>query len=183
MSIFINEEDKKQELLEIEKASKFEGDFISVHISSSEKKFVRLLTIYDKLCGEYMPDLLEWDHITLFKKTSREHQGLTVNDWKNFLMDSRIRNWINEEINILVRSKQVQMISKLGEDRSTATVQAFSALMRSTEDDLNRADDNKIFIYSFMPLSKEEKRLNYAQILNSIPDEIRVGLQHISPDD
>lgn len=183
MSIFINEDDKQQELIDIEKASTFTGNFITTHISSNEKKFIKMLELYDNLCEKYMPDILEWDHIYLFRETKKENPNLTVSDWKSFLLDSRIRNWINEEVSILVRSKQVQMISKLGEDRSTATVQAFSALMRSTEEDLNNIDDNKIFIYSFMPLSQEEKRLNYAQVLNSIPDEIRIGLQHISPDD
>lgn len=183
MSIFINEEDKQQELIEIEKASTYTGNFITIPISSNETKFIKMLTLYDKLCESNMPDILEWDHVYLFRETKKENPHLTVSDWKNFLLDARIKNWINEEVSILIRSKQLQMISKLGEDRSTATVQAFSALMRSTEEDLNKIDDNKIFIYSFMPLSNEEKRLNYAQILNSIPNEIRVGLQHVSPDD
>ena len=187
MSIFLNEEDKREESKAIEKAiekaTTFEGKYINTHISSSETKFISMLQIYDNLCEKNMPNILEWDHIMLYQHTKQSNPYLHVSDWKNFLLDARIKNWINEEVSILVRSKQVQMIGKLGEDRSTATVQAFSALMRSTEEDLNKIDDSKIFIYSFMPLSQEEKWLNYAQILNSIPDEIRVGLQHISPDD
>ena len=76
----------------------------------------------------------------------------------------------------------MSLLEQLGNDRSTATVQALTALMKSTSDESNKIDDGKIFIFSFMPLTEEEERLNNAQTLKSIPNEIRDALQHIKPE-
>ena len=180
MSIFINEEDQKEDVEKVLKQSFVEGTYISLNLSEQEKKMKQTLIEYNNLCDEHMPEILKWSHIELFNASA--DKTLTILDWKSFLMDSRVQAWINDEIYLIMRSKTVSLLDKLGDDRSTATVQALTALMKSTTEEANKIDDGKIFIYSFMPLTNEERRLNNAQVLNSIPDEVRLALQHISAD-
>lgn len=177
MSIFINEEDQQKDVEQVLQQSLVEGTYISLNISEQEKTMKTALIEYNNLCDEHMPAILKWNHLDLHAHS--KNKKLTIIDWKNFLMDSRVQSWINDEIFLIMRSKQVSLLDKLGDDRSTATVQALTALMKSTADEANKIDDGKIFIYSFMPLTNEEKRLNNAQVLSSIPDEIRLALQHV----
>lgn len=180
MSIFIDEEDQKQDIEETLNQSLVQGKYMSLNLSNQEKTMKRMLNEYNKLCAQNMPDILKWSHIDLHKNSS--DRQLTINDWKQFLMDNRVQAWINEELYIMMRTKQMSLLEQLGNDRSTATVQALTALMKSTSDESNKIDDGKIFIFSFMPLTEEEERLNNAQTLKSIPNEIRDALQHIKPE-
>ena len=180
MSIFIDEEDQKQDIEDTLNQSLVQGKYMSLNLSNQEKTMKRMLNEYNKLCAKNMPDILKWSHIDLHKNSS--DRQLTITDWKQFLMDNRVQAWINEELYIMMRTKQMSLLEQLGNDRSTATVQALTALMKSTSDESNKIDDGKIFIFSFMPLTEEDERLNNAQTLKSIPTAIRAALQHIPPE-
>lgn len=180
MSIFIDEKDQKEELEEVLKQSVVPGKYITLILSEQEIKMKKTLDEYNRLCDDFMPEILKWNHIDLFKRS--QNKELTIYDWKNFLIDARVQNWLNEEMHIMMRSKAISLLDRVGDDKSTATVQALTALMKSTSEDTNKIDDGKIFIYCFMPLTTEEARLNNAQVLSSIPDEVRLAIQHISAD-
>ena len=180
MSIFLTNEDNEQEVKETLSHSKVSGDFMSLTLSSKEDKLKKALIAYNQLCEHNMPNILQWTYIDLYNAC--QDKSITRQDWRNFLTDSRVQNWINEETQIIMKTKQLKLLETLGTDRSTATAQALNILVKANENDSNKIDDGKIFIYSFMPLTNEEKRLNNVQILRAIPDEVKSALQYISPD-
>ena len=180
MSIFIDDKENEKVREDILKQSLVKGRYISLNLSEQEKTMKIALVHYNNLCDAYMPEILKWNHIDLHKKCPEA--GLSITDWKDFLMDARVQAWINDEIYIMMRSKSISLLDKIGDDRSTATVQALTALMKSTAEETNKIDDGKIFVYCFMPLTQEEERLNHAQVLSSIPDEVRLAIQKISAD-
>lgn len=177
MSIFLNQEDNDKEVEKIIKQSVVEGEFISLTLGETEVMMKKALIEFNSLCKNNMPDILQWNHIDLYKAS--KDKSLKIIDWKNFIMDTRFQTWLNEEIYILSQAKKVNLLNKVGDNNSTATVQGLSALLRATENETNKIDDGKIFIYSFMPLTDEEGRLNNAQKLSAIPDEIKAALQYI----
>lgn len=180
-NIFINPQDE-EDPIEDEQTELVEGDYISINLGSSETEMKKTLKEYNKLCSKYMPEILKWTHLDLLQHST--DKSISLKNWRDFILDTRVKNWIKEELSIIIQSKQLELLNKVGDDRSTATVQALSAIMRiDNEDDANRIDDNKIFIYSFMPLTDQERRLNNAQVLDSIPIEVKRALQYISPDD
>ena len=180
MSIFIDDKENENVREEILKQSLVQGKYISLNLSEQEKTMKQALKCYNKLCDSYMPEILKWSHIELHEACP--DSGLTIVDWKQFIMDSRVQAWINDEMYLMMRSKAFTLLDKLGDDRSTATVQALTALMKSTSEEANKIDDGKIFVYCFMPLTEEEERLNNAQVLKTIPDEVRLAIQKISAD-
>ena len=150
------------------------GEYIQISLGAHEFEMQQCLIAYDKLYQEN-PDLLNWDIRELAK-----HSNIPVNRWRNFLLDSRVQKWISDEQFLKMQAKRNTLLEKVGDNNSTATVQALTAIMKATDDETDRLEDNHVYIYSFMPLTHEEERLNNAQVLNSIPDEVRAGMQHIS---
>lgn len=174
---FANEEDEVKDTEEIIEKSNSGGKYISINISGQEKLMAKMLAEYNKLCEKYMPEILQWNHIALHNAC----KNISISDWRDFLLDARIQAWLNDEIAIMIRAKQVALLDKVGDNNSTATVQALTTIMKAANDDSNKIEDNKIYIYSFMPLNQMERRLNNAQVLNSIPDEVRDAIQYIDP--
>lgn len=180
MSIFLNDEDDKKDVQDTVAQSIHKGKYMSLALGQTEKMMHICVDEYNKMYDAFKSEVLQWDHSDLANHC--ETDEISIQDWKNFLLDSRVQTWIEDEIYLMIRTKQVQLLDKVGEDRSTATVQALTALMKANEANANKIEDNKIYIYSFMPLSKEERRLNNVKILSSVPDEIRGALQHVSTD-
>ena len=178
MSIFIDDKENEKITEEILKSSLVQGRYISLNLSEREKSMKRALELYNTLCDSHMPEILRWSHVDLHQQCPE----LPITEWKQFLMDARVQAWISDEMYIMMRTKAMSLLDKIGDDRSTATVQALTALLKSTSEESNKIDDGKIFVYCFMPLTQEEERLNNAQVLKTIPDEVRLAIQRISAD-
>ena len=148
--------------------------YIQIAVSPSETDMIQCLEAYNKLYATH-EDLLNWDIRKLTIET-----GISPVKWRNFLLDSRIQKWMADEQFLKMQTKRNELLEKVGDNNSTATVQALTTIMKATDDDSDRLEDNKVYIYSFMPLTNEEERLNNAQVLDSIPAEVRAGMQHIS---
>lgn len=153
------------------------GDFINIQIGVTEVQMKLCLQEYNKLYQQH-PDLLNWDIRQIAMRST--NKNITISDWRNFLLDSRVQKWMSDEQYLKMQAKRNSLLDKVGDNNSTATVQALTAIMKATDDDQDRLEDNHIYIYSFMPLTNEEERLNNAQVLDSIPDEVRAAMQRIS---
>lgn len=175
IDLFID--DNKNKEPEKEKTSLVKGKYMSLNVGAQEKVMIKTLEEYNKLCDSFYPDIIGWNYPDLYKHS--KDKELTITDWKLFILDSRVRTWINDEIYLINKTKQVELLNRVGTDHSTATVQALTSLMKANEDEDNRIDDSKIFIYSFMPLTDQERRLNNVNYLRAIPDEVKDAIQYI----
>ena len=176
MDIFKDEElnkPKKQQ----EKTNLVKGEYMSLNLGASETEMIMMLNEYNTLCKKFYPKIISWNYSDLFRNSLDPRIKLT--DWKMFILDSRVRNWLNDEIYLMNKQKQVELLNKLGADHSTATVQALSTIIKANENEDDRIDDSKIYIYSFMPLTDQERRLNNVNILGAIPDEVKDAIQYI----
>lgn len=153
------------------------GDFINIPVGATEISMRLCLAEYNKLYTTY-PNLLNWDIRQI--ANACKNPKITINDWRNFLLDSRVQKWMSDEQYLKMQAKRNSLLDKVGDNNSTATVQALTAIMKATDDDQDRLEDNHIYIYSFMPLTQEEERLNNAQVLDSIPNEVRAAMQRIA---
>ena len=153
-----------------------EGEYVRINLGSEEEDMRQCLKEYNRLYERYS-NLLNWDVKEIYNDSNNQ---IPIYIWRNFLLDSRVQRWIRDEQFVKMQAKRNQLLDKVGDNNSTATVQALSAIMKATEDEEDKLEDNKVYIYSFIPLTKEEERLNNAKTLKAIPDEIRAGLQHIT---
>lgn len=176
ISFFKEQKDQENEV-DTKTVKLFGGDFISIPIGATEISMKRCLEEYNKLYQQY-PNLLNWDIRQI--ATHCTNKNITISDWRNFLLDSRVQKWMSDEQYLKMQAKRNSLLDKVGDNNSTATVQALTAIMKATDDDQDRLEDNHIYIYSFMPLTNEEERLNNAQVLDSIPDEVRTAMQRIT---
>lgn len=169
-------EEESEEITEQKSHSQDEGEYIRINLGSDEEDMRKCLAEYNKLYLRYS-NILNWDVRQIYNASSKD---IPIYIWRKFLLDSRIQQWIRDEQYIKMQAKRNELLDKVGDNNSTATVQALSAIMKATEEEEDRLEDNKVYIYSFIPLTSEEERLNNAQTLKAIPDEIRAGLQHIN---
>jgi hypothetical protein len=162
----------------------FEGDYITITLGTDEKKMQQVLRVYNILCKTYFPDILGFTHYRIYeiyknRVNEIKIHNLTPQDFKMFLQDTRVTAWIQTEYAAIVRTRYFDLLKQAGEDRSTATVQALTAFSKLVEDsDDQQTQQDTTYIYSFMPLSEEEGRLNNVYKLESIPTSVRNAIQH-----
>lgn len=76
--------------------------------------------------------------------------------WREFLLETDVRNYIDVEMNILQHTELNKIVSNVGNSRSVGQAQLLSAL-----DKLNKTTttkDGPVFIYSYVPLSNQQEK-------------------------
>ena len=80
----------------------------------------------------------------------------TVEDWKRFLMDSEVVDWIRSEISMLQESELKKLVKDVSKSRSVGQAQLMNTLAKLNETKEERT--GPVFIYSYVPLNKNEKQ-------------------------
>ena len=75
--------------------------------------------------------------------------------WKLFLLDPRITDYINSEMNIIRNAGINEIIKQAPNSRSVGQAQLINALAKLDEDTANKK--GPVFIYSYVPLNDEQK--------------------------
>lgn len=75
--------------------------------------------------------------------------------WKQFLLDPRIADYINSEMNIIRSAGINEIIKQAPNSRSVGQAQLINALVKIDEATTNK--DGPIFIYTYVPLNPEQK--------------------------
>ena len=76
-------------------------------------------------------------------------------DWKTFLLDPRVAEYVSQELNILQQAEMRKLLDGIsGKSRSIGTAQTLTALQKSMEGKSRK--DGPAFIYTFVPLNPEE---------------------------
>lgn len=74
--------------------------------------------------------------------------------WKMFLIDPRISDYINSEMNIIRGASINEIIQKAPNSKSVGQAQLINALVKIDETATNK--DGPVFIYSYVPLNAEQ---------------------------
>lgn len=95
--------------------------------------------------------------------------------WREFLLDPRTADYIASEMNIIRSAAINQMVQKAPDSRSVGQSQLINALQKIDEQAQHK--DGPVFIYSYVPLSTEQKAAPNARSLeDSGFEEITEGV-------
>ena len=94
---------------------------------------------------------LTMNHYQLAMETTIEDPVI----WKMFLLDPRIADYINSEMNIIRTAGINEIIKQAPNSRSVGQAQLINALVKIDEAATNK--DGPVFIYSYVPLNDEQK--------------------------
>lgn len=108
------------------------------------------------------------DHYELSERTN-----ISPIDWKKFLTDTRVNLFLTEELRLLQKSKVRAMMKDIEKSKSPGQAQLLNTLITQAEVKQNR--EGPIFIYSYIPLSKEEQHASNTEVLKSDPFETIIG--------
>lgn len=91
--------------------------------------------------------------------------------WKSFLTDPRIADYISSEMNLIRTASINEIIHKAPNSKSVGQAQLINALVKIEEASANKT--GPVFIYSYVPLSAEQSYAPNAQTLetNNIDEE------------
>jgi len=98
----------------------------------------------------------------------KEISGYTAEDWKLFLKHPLVADFLQEELSMF-RDKQIRSILRDAKDndRSVGVAQMINSL--SKLDLTQMGNNNKIFIYTYVPLDKEEE---HAEDIRQSPSDV-----------
>lgn len=135
-----------------------------------DKELYMAVVEFNSLYKKFPKEIASWTYYELSQK-SRTDISLAL--WKEFYTDSRVQAWYKEELDLALDAKLQKLVGEVGENHSTATNQTLQSILKYKEDNSNKTDSTKIFIYTFMPLSEVEEQLDNVKIINNIPKEIK----------
>ena len=84
--------------------------------------------------------------------------------WKRFLTDVRVAAFINEELEMLKRSKVAVMLKDVESNKNTGQAQLLNTLLNQTK--TSDRKDGPVFIYTQIPLNEQEKGAMHTVIYN-----------------
>lgn len=84
--------------------------------------------------------------------------------WKKFLMETRVSNWIDQELTLIKSTTLRKMIRNAdSNDRSVGAAQMINALNKTFDSDVEK--DGPMFVYTYVPLNdREQGAPNTAQL-------------------
>lgn len=134
-----------------------------------EENLCVLVTEFNKIYTIYPKEITGYTYYELWEKSGK-HQELL--DWRNFYNDPRVRKWYEIELTLALDSKIHKLLQTAGTDKSTATQQTLTALLRHKEDSSMDVEESKYFIYTHWPLTNVEEHIPNVKISEAIPKEI-----------
>lgn len=146
-----------------------------------EPNLLNTVLVFNQLYREHPESITEFTYHELYSKSKAEH-NIPLYEWKLFYTDKRVQAWYSQELELTMKAKLHKLTRQAGEDRSTATQQALQGLLKYISDSDESAEDNKIFIYTHIPLTDVEEHLENVKIESTIPKEIGDGLSVYSGD-
>lgn len=131
-----------------------------------EAQFIELQSRFNEL-GE---DALSYSHHELATITGIDSQA-----WKEFLMDTRVSDYLKHETDVMIQVKYRKAIKDLDTNsKSYGAAQVFNALAKANEKDEGPAE-GPTFVYCYIPLSKEEKQAGNIKTVHKDPFKVEVA--------
>ena len=86
--------------------------------------------------------------------------------WKKFLTDVRVSAFINEELEMLKKSKVAVMLKDVELNKNTGQAQLLNTLLNQTKTEQKK--EGPVFIYTQIPLNEAEKHAENVVIVDGI---------------
>lgn len=136
---------------------------MNIQFNENEIEMQQLQEVFNEL-GE---DALYYSHYELAQATE-----FSVNDWKMFLTDPRVQDYLELELNLTQQTAVRKMMRDIDQSRSTGQAQLLNTLVNQTNQ--SKKKEGPIFIYTYVPLNKEEEHAPNVQTAECDPFEVRV---------
>jgi len=81
----------------------------------------------------------------------------TPQSWKAFLTEPEIAEWIRSELTLLQDAELRKLLYDISKSRSVGQAQLINALAKLTDDNKN-IKEGPVFVYTYIPLSKEQEK-------------------------
>lgn len=108
-------------------------------------------------------DALKSNHYTLAATTTEHDPEI----WKEFLMESDVSDYINQETTILQQAEFRSILLNTARDNSAGRAQLINAMM-SVNNKQNKKE-GPIVIYSYVPLNEEQMKASNIEINKKDP--------------
>lgn len=128
---------------------------IDIDFKENEELFQQLQEDFNAI-GE---EALYMTHYELAEATGR-----SPIDWKHFIMDPRVKAFVNEEMAILEKTKAAVMLKTVDTNKNTGQAQLLNTLLNRTKGSDKK--EGPVFIYTQIPLNSEEKFAENVVIYN-----------------
>jgi hypothetical protein len=102
----------------------------------------KILEAYKTLCTAIGSEALTLNHYDLAKTTKIG----TPEDWKKFLMEPEIADWISSELAVIQDSELKKLLHNISNSHSVGQAQIIGALSKLTDQKVK--SDGPIFIYN-----------------------------------
>ena len=127
--------------------------FIDIKFKEDEQDLKDLQDLYNGIGQE----ALFMSHYELAERTS-ESPIL----WKKFLTGVRVAAFIEEELEMLKKSKVALMLSTVDSNKNTGQAQLLNTLLNQTKG--SERKEGPVFIYTYVPLNKQEQGADNVRI-------------------
>lgn len=143
---------------------------------TKEPELLNTVLVFNILYKKYPETITEMSYYDLYLETKKHPEikdTIELLDWKKFYTDRRVQAWYAQELNLSINTRIHKLTKKAGTDKSTATQQTLSALLKHVGEHADTPEDNKVYIYSHIPLTDTEEHIENVQTIETIPEEIR----------
>lgn len=142
----------------------------------TEEELLNAVLVFNQIYKELPETITELSYYELYQEAIERGHEISLVDWKKFYTDRRVQQWYQQELELTITSRLQKLSKQAGTDKSTATQQTLTALLKHVGDNSQTMDDNKIFVVQFVPLTKTEEQIENVEVLENIPEEIADAL-------
>lgn len=136
----------------------------SMHINwkPNEKTFKAMESLFISL-GKDALHMNHYDFAAAFPNSSYNTQ-----DWKEFLTDNRVIEYINSEFEAIKQTELRKIIIDIGDSRSVGQAQIINSLQKLMDGkDLKK--EGPAYIYAYVPLDAEQMHADNVEVLDEDP--------------
>lgn len=134
---------------------------MNIEFEEHEIELQQLQEVFNEL-GQ---DALYYNHYELAAATE-----YTANDWKYFLTDPRVQEYLELELSLSQQTAIRKMMRDIDQSKSTGQAQLLNTLINQTNQ--SKKKEGPIFIYTYIPLNEEEQHAPHVQIAERDPFKV-----------
>ena len=135
---------------------------------TKEPELYEAVLLFNKKYQNDPDNIASYSYYKLWNETQRT---IPLNIWKEFQLDKRVRSWYSSELELSIATNIQTLAKNSAKDQNYAKQQTLASLL-NYQKDKTEEQSNKIFIYSFIPLTSIEEHLPNVKIIKTIPKEL-----------
>ena len=138
---------------------------MGIEWKAGEEKFKTMEELFLRLTNR----AIAMNHYDLWNEFRVEHPELDISDWRNFLMDTRVSDYIASEFDTIKLTELRKIIMDINNSRSVGQAQIVNSLIKILDEDEKKSDSGPAFVYCYVPLNDEQKQAENVIELDTDP--------------